>query len=141
MTRGYVAVKDQGRWESFIRVRFQWSGLHSWPDAPDSHSFLRNEHRHLFEGIATLQVGHDDRELEFFEVLDWLESTEMIKKLSEPAHLSCEQMAKLIAGALLARYGNREITVEVYEDGENGGKVTWKPKMRRVEHQTETPER
>lgn len=112
-----------------ISVCFKYAGLHCWPMAPESHAFLRHPHRHIFECSAEISVRHGDRELEFFEVQDFL--NDLVERWPyDLGPRSCEQMGKEIAEELLARYGNdRYVTVSILEDGENGGTVAWRPEL------------
>lgn len=106
--------------KSWIVIRSRSEGLHCWPSAPEQVLFLRNPHRHEFHTTVKIEVGHDDRELEFF----------MVKKEIEPllpygdmGSKSCEQMAQEIIVALGMIYGRRNYSVEVSEDGENSALV------------------
>jgi hypothetical protein len=111
---------------TYIRVKFSFEGQHRWPEAPDEVAFLRNRHRHVFEGHAHIQVNHDDRELEYFMVqrrihalvLDWPDDL---------GRASCEEMAKDVLGYLAGLYGSdRNYKVEILEDGENGSVVKYR---------------
>lgn len=125
---------DQGRlgliavgFQTFIHVSFSWEGVHHWPDAQGKHAYLRELHRHVFQGDAWIEVFHDDRELEFFAVRDFIDSR---LPPFEMGPLSCEQVAQDLVAVLRSEVGaNREITVEVSEDGENGAVVEWTPEV------------
>lgn len=97
---------------TYIMVKTNFESFHSWKDAPDSHAFLRNKHRHLFYVKAKWQVNHDDRDLEFFAQKEKLE--EFIFNNIRNKNLSCEQMAQIICDNLEC------VSVEVWEDNENG---------------------
>ena len=43
----------------FVVVKTEFEGFHSWEDAPDEVSFLRNLHRHIFHVTAKWKVNHD----------------------------------------------------------------------------------
>ena len=108
----------------FIKVRTSFIKMHHWLDAPDEVSFLRNTHRHVFNVIATIPVNHDDRELEYFMVVNNIDDT--INRLLLPDWKeteSCEMIAEMIATRLSIIYDRDNITVEVNEDGENGSIV------------------
>lgn len=114
--------------ESFIQVRFEWVGYHHWPGAHGRHAYLSHLHRHKFYARVAIEVEHNDRELEFFEVLDHLEgvSVNTIKRM--PKSSSCEDMASVILEGLLDKYGSwRRMTVRVLEDGENGACLAYVP--------------
>lgn len=120
----------------YIRVRFQWDGIHHWPEAQEPYRFLAEPHRHKFYGEATIEVKHDNRELEFLQVLDRIQMEikdgRGVMAGFDPPNVvpscSCEQMAERILGWLHKWYGvDRYISVSVSEDNENGGLVEWNP--------------
>ena len=55
------------RRRKYIKVSFQKEGIHKFPGAKDlpGVEFLQYPHRHMFHFYVTLQVRHDDREVEF----------------------------------------------------------------------------
>ena len=109
-----------------IKVQLEFEGLHCWPNAPDGVLFLRNIHRHMFHVSAQIEVHHNDRDLEFILVKKDL--AKMVEESAKewPISVSCEQMASDIVEYLRNRYGgDRDIQVEVSEDGENGAVVTY----------------
>lgn len=108
-----------------IKVQTRFEFEHCWPDAPDGVAFLRNLHRHEFHVCVVMEVDHDDRELEFILVKRDLDNQIEDSKQLWPTSASCEQMAFWIGGYLLGKYGERHITVEVSEDGENGAIVSF----------------
>lgn len=112
----------------YIRVTDRYEGFHRYEDAPDQVAFLRESHRHMFHVEATIEVFHDDRELEFFMVKDVLKH-QIVPFVSLSGNLgSCEQQAERILTGLKNTYGDkRYMKVEVAEDGENGGIVEWNP--------------
>lgn len=111
--------------KTHIHVTTSFVGVHRWPDARGQHAYLANPHRHVFQVDVWVQVMHDDRELEFFAVQDFV--SEELPHFHMGA-LSCEQVATEILRRLLEEYGgHREVDVEVSEDGENGAMVEWKP--------------
>ena len=67
---------------------------------------------------AKIEVYHKDRELEFFLVKNKLKNyvDSWGKCLGK---MSCETMAKNIATYINTIYGNRQMSIEVSEDGEN----------------------
>ena len=116
--------------EVWIETRFD--GTHRWPSAPDAVSHLNNRHRHTFVVRVNIDVGHDDREVEFFLlkkfVDQYLDAT--FERDLDDAYvldtMSCEAIARSICRALIVEYGNhRDITVDVSEDGLRGGIVYW----------------
>lgn len=123
----YRTLKAQGKEpERYITVRGEYEGFHAYEDAPDEVAFLRNSHRHVFEWQATIEVHHDDRELEFFMV-KWQIEREILPFIKVQSNLgSCEMQAESILEGLVNSYGpNRYYYVSVSEDGENDGDVEW----------------
>lgn len=112
----------------YITVRTQYPGFHAYENAPEKVAFLRDRHRHLFKIECTIQVFHDDRELEFFLVKDLLE-TQVIPFVTMRSNLgSCEQQAERICDGLRTAYGDhRYYQITVSEDGESDGVVEWEP--------------
>lgn len=102
----------------------QWEAIHHWPDAPEEVDFLREPHRHEFEATVHVEVGHDDRDVEFI-LLKRLVNYIVGKRLSGyQQETSCEEMCHIIAASLHRR--NYPVSkVEVSEDGENGATVTY----------------
>lgn len=111
--------------ETYIKVSFQFEGFHKRPKAPEEVKFLRDLHRHMFHVKATIEVNHDDRDLEFILVKRHLESQvqNMFEEIGE--YRSCEMMASWYVQHILKHYdlGERYVSVEVSEDGENWGIV------------------
>lgn len=108
-----------------IIVRTQKEGIHCYPNAPTEVEFLKSPHRHVFHIEVEIQVFHDDRELEFIIVkrdLDkWLNLNVDYK--------SCEMIAKDILNYIDSKWdaSSRYTRVDVFEDGENGARVTRNP--------------
>ena len=104
-----------------IWVTFQKEGIHQYPAAPEGVEFLMHPHRHIFHFRVDIEVFHDDRDIEFILFKRELE------KLYEGGvldmnHKSCEMLADDLAGYIQDKYPDRELTIEVSEDGENGAK-------------------
>lgn len=105
-----------------IFVTTQFEGLHRWKDAPEETKFLRNFHRHVFFVKLTVNVKHDDRELEFFEVKARLQRAISVV-VNRGNTGSCEQIAIKLLGYLSEHLKNRQLICEVSEDNENGAVV------------------
>ena len=103
-------------------VTFQKEGIHKYPAAPEGVEFLQYPHRHMFHFYVTLQVRHDDREVEFILFKRELENlyTEHALELDNQ---SCEMMAEGLINYIEDNYPKRAVKVEVYEDNENGAVV------------------
>jgi hypothetical protein len=104
---------------SEIFVRFTAEGFHRWSDAPEHREYLTHLHRHLFYVEVRCNVTHDDREIEFHDLLD---AAKALFKSIDMSEKSCEQMARNL-GEELAKQYHRSFTVEVSEDKECGAKV------------------
>lgn len=111
--------------KKYITVNLTQEGFHSYDNAPEEVAFLRVRHRHLFYVSLTIQVFHNERELEFFMVKKALMSG-MASLFS--CNLSCEGYAEEILNWALVCYGKeREYQVSVSEDNENGSSVKYNP--------------
>lgn len=114
----------------YITVRGQYEGWHEYENAPEPVAFLRSEHRHMFHWEATIEVFHDDRELEFFLVKLELEREiqYFINQTRRKGLGSCEMQAQRYLDFLIKKYGTwRYVKVSVSEDGESDGTTEWIP--------------
>jgi hypothetical protein len=112
-----------------IWVTFQKEGVHLYPAAAtdpklatggwDDVSFLGVPHRHIFHFRVSMEVFHDDRDVEFIQFKRWLERLYSEGTL-ELNHKSCEMISDDLHAAIVAQYPGRKIIIEVSEDGENG---------------------
>jgi hypothetical protein len=102
-----------------IFIRFTSEGFHHWPTAPPSRAYLANSHRHLFYVEVQTHVSHDDREIEFHDLLDKAKS---LFPAGDLGGRSCETLAGDLAGALSKQY-RRPFRVAVSEDNEVGASV------------------
>lgn len=110
---------------TFIEVKWIQEGWHQWKDAPVEVDFLKPRHRHLFVIRAKIPVSHDDRQLEFFLVKNYLQSA-LLKRFpsGEFRSFSCEMIAKFVLEDIIVAYGiKKDISVSVHEDDENGSFV------------------
>lgn len=121
-------AEDEGRLFRLIIVTGEYDGFHWYEGAPEEVAFLKNRHRHLFKWRAEIQVFHDERELEFFMVKATI-NRQIIPFITQIDNLgSCEEQAARIVKGLINMYGaDRWISVEVSEDGENGGAFSFNP--------------
>jgi len=103
---------------TIIWVKFTTPGFHRWPDAPRHRAYLWETHRHLFHVKVTTSVKHDDREIEFHDLLD---ASKMLFSTGDGTW-SCERMASTLSTALSKDFG-RSFRVDVSEDGECGAAV------------------
>jgi hypothetical protein len=105
--------------KKFIFVTFQKEGIHRYPDAPEGVEFLRNPHRHMFHFRVDIEVFHDDRDIEFILFKRELEALYSEGTL-ELDYKSCEMLSDDLADYIQQNYPDRELKIEVSEDGENG---------------------
>jgi len=101
-------------------VKFKFEGFHRWKKAPEFCKFLRNKHRHIFHCKVWVEVNHVERDIEFITFKNEL------KKMKNDFHKindSCETMAIRIQKYVQKNYPDRQVKVEVFEDGENGAVV------------------
>ena len=114
-----------------IWVTFQKEGIHRYPAAAtdpklktgDEYdvSFLAYPHRHIFHFRVSLEVFHDDRDVEFIQFKRWLEKLyHSDQGLLSLDYKSCEMIAEDLYQQIHVRYPNREVWIDVSEDGENG---------------------
>ena len=131
-----MIIKQDVRPLKMIWVTFRKEGIHCYPAAAtdpnlatgDQYdvSFLANPHRHIFHFRVWLSVTHNDRDVEFIQFKRWLEqlysSTQNILSLD---HKSCEMMSDELYDIISEKYPNREVWIEVSEDGENGSFIKY----------------
>lgn len=115
----------------FIWVTFQREGIHKYPAAATDPklqdvAFLANEHRHIFHFKVSIEIFHNDREIEFIQFKRWLES--LYQGTLELNYKSCEMISDDLYDIIAGRYPGRDITITVSEDGENGATIHYNHK-------------
>jgi hypothetical protein len=110
--------------DRWIWVTFQKAGFHKYPAAATDPnlqdvSYLGTRHRHLFKFKVQIEIYHNDRELEFHQVLNYCESLYQQNQL-EIDYKSVEMLADDLYDQLAIKYPGRNIKIEVSEDGECG---------------------
>ena len=75
--------------------------------------------RHIFYFKVGIEVSHDDRDIEFIPFKRWLEKLYTEKTL-QLNYKSCEMISDDLYAVINKKYPNRDIEIEVSEDGENG---------------------
>jgi hypothetical protein len=129
------ALQEQAKkGAKMIWVTFQKEGIHKYPAAladpklatggEDDVSFLGYAHRHIFHFKVSIEVFHDDRDLEFIQVKRWMEKLYAEKTL-QLDYKSCEMMSDDLYVEITKRYPGRTVEIEVSEDGENGSKARY----------------
>ena len=129
-----MIIKQDIRPNKMIWVTFQKEGMHKYPAAltdpnlatGDEYdvSFLGYPHRHIFHFKVWIGVTHDDRDIEFIQFKRWLLNLYKDATLSLD-YKSCEMMSGDLYDAISQRYPNREVWIEVSEDGENGSFIKY----------------
>ena len=127
-------IRQDIRPNKMIWVTFQKEGMHKYPAAltdpalatGDEYdvSFLGYPHRHIFHFKVWIGVTHDDRDIEFIQFKRWLLNLYKDATLSLDFK-SCEMMSGDLYDAISQRYPNREVWIEVSEDGENGSFIKY----------------
>jgi hypothetical protein len=123
--------------ERKIFVQFQKEGIHCYPAAAtdpmlatgDQYdvSFLATPHRHMFHCRVWIDVLHNDRDIEFIQFKRWLEGLYSgPSSILQLDYKSCEMIAEDLYLQITARYPNREVWIEISEDGENGALLKFK---------------
>ena len=131
-----MIIRQDIRPNKMIWVTFRKEGIHKYPAALEDPnlatgdeydvSFLANPHRHIFHFRVWLSVTHNDRDVEFIQFKRWLEklysSNEGVLSLD---YKSCEMMSDDLYAQIQAKYPDREVWIEVSEDGENGSFIKY----------------
>jgi hypothetical protein len=131
-----MIIKQDIRPNKMIWVTFRKEGIHCYPAAAtdtnlatgDEYdvSFLAHPHRHIFHFRVWISVTHNDRDIEFIQFKRWLEklynSEQAVLSLD---HKSCEMMSDELYDTISEKYSNREVWIEVSEDGENGSFIKY----------------
>jgi hypothetical protein len=127
-------IRQDVRPNKMIWVTFQKEGMHKYPAAltdpalatGDEYdvSFLGYPHRHIFHFKVWIGVTHDDRDIEFIQFKRWLLNLYKDATLSLD-YKSCEMMSGDLYDVISKKYPNREVWIEVSEDGENGSFIKY----------------
>jgi len=129
-----IILRRAWRPNKMIWVTFQKEGIHAYPAAAtdpnlatgDEYdvSFLATPHRHIFHFRVWLSVTHNNRDVEFIQFKRWLENLykDSILKLD---YKSCEMMSDDLYDMISQKYPDREVWIEVSEDGENGSFIKY----------------
>jgi hypothetical protein len=129
-------IKQDVRPNKMIWVTFRKEGIHCYPAAATDPnlatgdyydvSFLGTPHRHIFHFRVWLGVTHNDRDVEFIQFKRWLErlysSEQGVLSLD---YKSCEMMSDDLYAQISQKYPDREVWIEVSEDGENGSFIKY----------------
>ena len=126
-------IKDKAMRTIF--VKFQKEGIHCYPAAAtdpalatgDEYdvSFLATPHRHIFHFEVTIEVFHNDRDIEFIQFKRWLEN-QYSQNILELNYKSCEMISDDLYEIIATRYPDRNIIIRVSEDDENGALIMYR---------------
>ena len=131
-------VKDAAKRQ--IWVTFRKEGIHRYPAAATDPAlctageydvaFLASPHRHIFHFRVSIDVFHNDRDIEFIQFKRWLENLYSGNNGNQGSVLeldfkSCEMLADDLYLQIAGRYPGRAIVIEVSEDGENGCSISY----------------
>ena len=129
-----MIIRQDQRPNKMIWVTFRKEGIHKYPAAlTDANlatgdeydvSFLGYPHRHIFHFKVWIGVTHDDRDIEFIQFKRWLEKLYAEGTL-QLDYKSCEMMSGDLYDAISNKYPDREVWIEVSEDGENGSFIKY----------------
>jgi len=119
-----------------IWVTFRKEGIHCYPAAATDPrlntageydvSFLASPHRHIFHFRVSIDVFHNDRDIEFIQFKRWCESLYSgSSSVLELDWKSCEMIADDLYIQIADRYPGRNVVIEVSEDGENGCSISY----------------
>jgi hypothetical protein len=131
-----MIIRQDIRPNKMIWVTFRKEGIHCYPAAATDPklatgdyydvSFLGTPHRHIFHFRVWLGVTHNDRDVEFIQFKRWLErlysSEQSVLSLD---YKSCEMMSDDLYAQISQKYPDREVWIEVSEDGENGSFIKY----------------
>lgn len=113
------------KFDRSVTVRWEQVGFHCWPEANGVREYLSTRHRHKFFFTLTVDVFHNDREIEFHDLLDFAKTIIVEQELGRQ---SCEDLATTIIDAVVAKYpqtaSSRTIRCSVFEDNEVGATLT-----------------
>ena len=129
-----MIIRQDQRPNKMIWVTFQKEGMHKYPAAltdpalatGDEYdvSFLGYPHRHIFHFKVWIGVTHNDRDIEFIQFKRWLLNLYKDATISSDFK-SCEMMSDDLYDMISQKYPNREVWIEVSEDGENGSFIKY----------------
>ena len=132
MTEQRQRIKDKAIRTIF--VRFQKEGIHCYPAAGHDPSlatgdeydvsFLGTPHRHIFHFEVSIEVFHNDRDIEFIQFKRWLEN-QYSQGILELNYKSCEMISDDLYEIIATRYPDRNVVIQVSEDNENGATIVY----------------
>jgi hypothetical protein len=117
-------IRNVAKAKRWIYVNFQKAGFHRYIAAETDAaladvSYLANRHRHLFKFNVQIEIFHNNRELEFHQALNYCESLFATQTI-DIDYKSVEMLADDLYVQLAMQYPNRDMKINVSEDGECG---------------------
>ena len=129
-----MIIREDVRPNKMIWVTFRKEGIHKYPAAltdpalatGDEYdvSFLGHPHRHIFHFKGGMSGTHNDRDIEFIQFKRWREKLYNEGTMTLD-YKSCEMMSDELFVQISQKYPNREVWIEVSEDGENGSFIKY----------------
>ena len=129
-----MIIKQDIRPNKMIWVTFRKEGIHKYPAALENPelktgdeydvSFLGYPHRHIFHFRVWINVVHNDRDIEFIQFKRWLEQLYASGTI-QLDYKSCEMMSDELHTHISQKYPDREVWIEISEDGENGSFIKY----------------
>lgn len=118
--------------QRFVTVKFQLEFIHKYPEAGTNPeladvSFLQYPHRHMLHFYVSMEVFHDNRDIEFIQLKRKCLGL-FNNKLIEADYKSCEMISDELYHELTKIYGtDRTYKIGIFEDDENGSETYYKP--------------
>ena len=107
---------------TFAKVTTSFRDTHKWSGCDiEEVKFLKNEHHHEFKVTVWIEQFHDNRDIEYICFQRWLDK--VIKSLKLHENKSCEMLASALREKIKKKYKNREVKIEVNEDGYYGAYI------------------
>lgn len=125
---------DSSMIDRSIEINFQREIVHQFEGSDqdpkfatggeDDVSFLANLHRHTVYFYVRVNVEHNDREIEFFQLKRFCQSI-FPGDTHNVGSSSMEQLAEKLLGELITHHPKRNWEIRVMEDNENGAVVRY----------------
>ena len=107
-----------------VMTTYRFKGVHRHPKAVGNQSYLAYPHSHRFEVTAEITETKEAAPLDANEVADYLRGDGL------PVDLGAQLVNDIAQGVItqiIEKYGERWISVEVWEDGEVGARASYVP--------------
>lgn len=122
-------TEEKSMLTKWVKIQFIKEGIHRYPAAAtesnlNSVEYLGYPHHHYFYFYVTIQVFHNDRDIEFQMFRRWCES-QFKDDIIKIDYKSCEMLAEELINLIKVAYPGRDMQVEVYEDDINGSVVQY----------------